>query len=111
LANTRSGSCYTTRRAHIPAETLQALQSRDKCDMCGDKASKYKADSMVPVCQGGSNELSNLRPLCHSCHVAVTQRQREAMVLQSFFPLHSGAVPDDDEALRRSKAEADSLGK
>jgi len=54
------------------------IMERDgfKCVLCGANASTgavLEVDHIVPVCDGGSNEDSNLRTLCHSCNVGVYQ--------------------------------------
>lgn len=40
---------------------------RNKCLCCGKKK-KLTADHVVPLSKGGSNDISNIQPLCNSCN-------------------------------------------
>jgi 5-methylcytosine-specific restriction endonuclease McrA len=46
-------------------EVLEAFEG--VCALCG--SSEYlQIDHIVPLCDGGENAASNLRPLCRDCH-------------------------------------------
>jgi 5-methylcytosine-specific restriction endonuclease McrA len=40
------------------------------CQLCGDKLTRdtVRIDHIVPVCGGGTNDASNLQPLCQECN-------------------------------------------
>jgi len=42
-------------------------------------ASWWQADHIVPIAEGGPNELSNLRTLCIRCHQAETRKLRRRL--------------------------------
>ncbi len=50
------------------------------CHYCTGPATT--ADHIVPVSQGGTNELSNLLPACHNCNS--TRQDRERVRLRYF---------------------------
>ena len=54
-----------------PALRLACLK-RDRwvCQLCGGRATD--ADHIVPRSAGGGDDLSNLRALCHPCHLRAT---------------------------------------
>jgi len=39
----------------------------NKCLACGDTASALEADHVAPLTRGGSDDISNIQPLCGSC--------------------------------------------
>lgn len=60
----------TGKRAHLFWGTIKYecfLRDGNTCQKCGSK-DKLECHHIVPVVLGGSNELSNLITLCHSCH-------------------------------------------
>lgn len=57
----------------------RAVRGRDGgiCALCGVDArftGGWDADHIVPVCEGGRTELSNIRTLCKPCHKAETRK-------------------------------------
>lgn len=57
-------------RKQLSKKTRFEVLTRDsfKCVLCGSKET-LEVDHIVPRVEGGSNELKNLRTLCHDCNV------------------------------------------
>lgn len=55
------------RRVAIPRKVRQRVLSRGRCGEC-DSPENLEVDHIVPVSRGGTNEESNLQPLCRSCN-------------------------------------------
>jgi 5-methylcytosine-specific restriction endonuclease McrA len=57
------------RRIKIPPEVRQYVLERDghRCQACG-AAGDLTIDHIIPLAQGGPNDLSNFRTLCRSCN-------------------------------------------
>lgn len=55
--------------------SLKELAYRAECARLGFKPHRsfWEADHIVPHCEGGTCEMSNLRTLCQPCHVKVTR--------------------------------------
>lgn len=49
-------------------------------------------DHIVPLSQGGSNHISNLRTLCRRCHVLRADNAHQGMIAQA---LRDGIIPPD----------------
>jgi 5-methylcytosine-specific restriction endonuclease McrA len=51
------------------AEEFEALCDAygNKCLACGDTEALLEADHIVPLTRGGTDEISNIQPLCGSC--------------------------------------------
>lgn len=45
----------------------------DKCLCCG-KVVKLEADHVIPIVQGGTNDISNIQPLCRSCNASKSDK-------------------------------------
>jgi hypothetical protein len=63
----------TPQRWPIPAGVRFDVLKRDgyKCRICGRTAAegaRLEIDHVVPVARGGTNELTNLQVLCHTCN-------------------------------------------
>jgi 5-methylcytosine-specific restriction endonuclease McrA len=63
------------RVARLPQHEWQALKalvhakSGGACFYCGVDASRYPiCDHLVPICRGGTNDLSNLVTACDACN-------------------------------------------
>lgn len=50
--------------------TKREVLERDgqRCVACGATGVRFEVDHIVPLANGGSNELQNLRTLCVPCH-------------------------------------------
>lgn len=56
---------------------LMVLRAEPLCRDClgrGRTTAATDVDHIIPLRDGGTNELSNLQPLCHSCHSKITVR-------------------------------------
>lgn len=55
--------------SHTEAQ-WQALKSyyMDQCLCCGDVPDKLTRDHVVPIARGGSDDISNIQPLCFRCN-------------------------------------------
>jgi hypothetical protein len=62
---------------HVPAAILRKLWERahNRCEECGN-VHALEAHHIVPVSEGGTHELENLRLLCSRCHAALHSRRR-----------------------------------
>ena len=49
------------------------------CAKCGGN-SRIEVDHIIPDSLGGKHDISNLQPLCHSCHLAKTALERKLFV-------------------------------
>ena len=47
------------------------------CSVCQLNADKFEIDHIIPLASGGSNNLSNLQPLCGDCHKKKTTEEKE----------------------------------
>ena len=64
-------------RCNLPEKQKAALmeQQDHKCAGCLDPLGSPEFDHIVPLCNGGSNELSNFQALCQQCHWHKTTSQ------------------------------------
>ena len=66
-------------RKHISKSIRHEVFKRDdyKCVECGasNKETRLHIDHIVPVAQGGSDELDNLQTLCEDCNLAKSDRK------------------------------------
>ena len=57
------------------------LAGEPLCRICAGRGlvvAAYHVDHIQPKTQGGTDDLDNLQPLCHSCHSAKTNKERAA---------------------------------
>ncbi|MGF1576785.1 MAG: HNH endonuclease [Cyanophyceae cyanobacterium] len=68
-----------SQRISIPASVRDYGFTRDKhqCQGCGKMGSQsqLQIDHIIPVAQGGSNDINNLQTLCRQCN----QQKRDRM--------------------------------
>ncbi len=61
-----------TPRIRLPQEVRKYVFQRDnfQCQSCGKKASETQLniDHIIPLAQGGKNDISNLQTLCQNCN-------------------------------------------
>ena len=60
---------------------MSVLLSEPLCRVCAGRGRVVQArhvDHIVPKSQGGTDDLTNLQPLCLACHTAKTNRERVA---------------------------------
>ena len=55
---------------YIPPFIRQAVKDRfgGHCGYCGEKPKKLQVDHIEAHARGGSNDIDNLMPACHSCN-------------------------------------------
>lgn len=101
-----SSSSNRTRRTPLPVAVRHAVWNAwmggaavgaGPCHVCSRVITQqdFECGHVVPVARGGSNTISNLRPICRSCN-----RSMGVMVLTAFqerhFPTNSGVDGDMD---------------
>jgi 5-methylcytosine-specific restriction endonuclease McrA len=72
---------FVSRRIKLEDSERQAILVRQErqCAICGDELKKrFDVDHIVPLCQGGTNDASNLRALCQPCHAEETYKLQQA---------------------------------
>jgi hypothetical protein len=77
-----SNECFKKIRAkHDWGFLRQEVFKRDDytCRMCGSKDNGCECDHSIPMIQGGTHDMDNLRTLCVTCHKIETKRLREAL--------------------------------
>ena len=61
-----------TSRIRIPPEVKKYVFERDRhhCQSCGktNLEANLNIDHIIPLARGGSNDISNLQTLCHTCN-------------------------------------------
>jgi len=60
-------------RRGIPAEILDTVHSR-KCAECDEPSTEV--DHILPISEGGTNDIDNLQALCGTCHATKTRNER-----------------------------------
>lgn len=62
------------KRKNLSKEMRNKIKERDnfKCCNCGKRFVYLEIDHIIPVCEGGNNDESNLQTLCSECN-----RQKE----------------------------------
>lgn len=70
----RRRPCYSTKRYAVQ-EKRQLVFARDggRCALCKKFDDDWQMDHVVPLREGGSDDVSNLRVLCLRCHKAQTK--------------------------------------
>ncbi|MBW4623053.1 MAG: HNH endonuclease [Cyanosarcina radialis HA8281-LM2] len=61
-----------TPRIPIPPEVRKYIFNRDRyqCQSCGQtqRETELNIDHIIPIATGGTNDISNLQTLCHTCN-------------------------------------------
>jgi 5-methylcytosine-specific restriction endonuclease McrA len=75
------------RRSLSEAEKEEVLRRQPNCAACGEPLDEDEFDHIVPLAQGGSQDLQNFQALHVSCHAekSAAQRQPRGGVLASHF--------------------------
>jgi hypothetical protein len=55
-------------KRNVAAVDCRAVMSEGACRFCGDRLGPFEVEHLVPLCRGGSNDLSNLACSCVSCN-------------------------------------------
>lgn len=65
-----------TRHQIDPSQRLYLMTlQKGKCAKCDDDCRNPEIDHIVPLCKGGSDDLSNLQALCSQCHGAKSKAE------------------------------------
>lgn len=69
-----SPECVAERLKSDQGRIRYAVQFRDKglCASCGVQGRPWQADHIVPLVEGGTHDMENLRTLCVPCHKVET---------------------------------------
>lgn len=63
----------STRRRHIPLRIREEVLSSGPCVTCGTYI-RLTVDHKIPVSKGGSDDPSNLQPMCLTCNIRKLNR-------------------------------------
>jgi 5-methylcytosine-specific restriction enzyme A len=67
-----------TPRIRLSVEVRKYVLQRDnyQCQSCGKKASETQLniDHIIPLAQGGKNDISNLQTLCQNCNLTKSDK-------------------------------------
>jgi len=81
LTHRMMSTLFVSRRMKIEDSVKQGILEKQahQCAICGDELKKrFEIDHISPLCQGGSNDPSNLRALCQPCHSEETYKLQQA---------------------------------
>ena len=98
LTNIKSTKAHRARRlgatgSHSREEFLELIFRFDNfCPACGERyaTSDLTEDHVVPLSCGGSDDISNIQPLCHSCN----SRKRNKTKDYRINWVSSGEIPE-----------------
>ena len=93
------------KRNYASVEDVVKLLERqkDKCNCCGDVLTKRReVDHILPLAEGGSNELDNLQLLCLECHSTKTEHEEHSSGSTRFHTLESQLSPHLVEVFHKS---------
>jgi 5-methylcytosine-specific restriction endonuclease McrA len=68
----------TPRKAMTPKRKLEVLIANNgRCAKCGDKITdaEWDANHIIPLFQGGADEIANLEPMHRQCHRELTSEK------------------------------------
>ena len=71
-------------RERIPNELRQAVFERDKytCQYCGNAGGDLEIEHIIPISEGGNNDMRNLATACRACNRAKGRRMLTRHELQ-----------------------------
>lgn len=62
---------YNASGEHTPEEWLEKKGVfRNKCAWCGKRTLQLTKDHIIPLCDGGSNDIVNIVPACKHCNMS-----------------------------------------
>lgn len=75
------GDVYHSKGWHVLRQTalLRDMWLCQECKRHGVYTTATEVDHIVPVSQGGSDDLSNLQSLCHACHLSKTRQENKKL--------------------------------
>ena len=68
-------------------QTVVARQN-NACHVCGSLSEKYELDHAVQLCDGGGDDIDNLRALCPTCHADKSERERLGALYRTSLESH-----------------------
>ena len=78
ILNVLENSKKSCREFLTETEKKEFLEEhKNQCSVCKLSADKLEIDHIHPLACGGSNDLSNLQPLCQDCHKKKTTEEKE----------------------------------
>jgi hypothetical protein len=69
----------TRKRKPVPEALRRLIAAGQKwrCESCaGELEATFEVDHTRPLCEGGADDVSNMRALCPNCHAKKTQLER-----------------------------------
>lgn len=81
----------------------QALRRNGRrCYMCGAAGVPLERDHIIPVAEGGANDLANCGPICGDCHKPKSERERIRAYRRKQAKAKRPAEPHPSEGLKPS---------
>ncbi|MBL1171813.1 MAG: HNH endonuclease [Chloroflexi bacterium] len=68
-------------RSHVSAYKIKQMMIEERgmiCANCLKESDRIELDHILPICDGGTNELSNFQLLCYECHKEKTRLEAKA---------------------------------
>ena len=63
-------------------------RQNNACHVCGSLSEKYELDHEVQLCDGGGDDIDNLRALCPTCHADKSERERLGALYRTSLESH-----------------------
>jgi hypothetical protein len=84
--NLRLLVCKVDREPRTKDEVDKILTKYDhRCAQCDDKLATYDLDHIQPLCDGGSDEMDNMQPLCLPCHAEKCSSERRSIYGKTMY--------------------------
>jgi 5-methylcytosine-specific restriction endonuclease McrA len=81
----------------------QALRRHGRrCYVCGATGVPLRRDHIIPVSEGGTNDLANCGPICDPCHKPKSERERIRAYRRKQAKAKRPAEPHPSEGLKPS---------